>query len=574
MARQFKCFSATQFASVLLGVSLAALPGRAKAERYALLIGVAKYETGITQLPYDIYDVAALQKALTRNGGYEEQNVIAMTTNVPISDAKYPIRRNIVVTLTQLSRKLKPQDSLLLYFSGHGVSEGGKQYLLGADASIEALSLTALSVEDLQERLNAISVGQLVTILDTCRNDPSPPLPAGANKAVYPQLAKGLEVKGYDSLKNTKTPAYMEIFSCSEGERAQVFRSEHQNSVFTYYLVEGIQRNTGNRRGQLKAEDLYQYAAQKVKQWADKNNVRQNPFHLVAAGGDIVISDNNRPVLPAKLNLTALPQDVTVETQGKIYSPVRNATPEVEIENEREERVAVTLNRPGYLPQTQQVTLASETETPVTAKNWIRNDDVRLRLQFPTSPAGYQWQMRFEGAQATLGTEGAIPRWSRVLPVYSRSVELILEKSPARFVVGLVPAPKTNKPPRRSAPNYADRRAGLYGAAVWRQHRGSTGGVEYPENRWSVCGNPGVRRGSGAGLQSGAHESGNQDHGREPACSRLFSGGVEHRPTDGIAGQENVLVAVYQRRQSETAYADRGKEISRQRDRMGLPAFR
>lgn len=66
-------------------------------------------------------------------------------------------------------------DVALVYFAGHGMEIGGRNYLLPIDAdpaSAERLAETALALEDVRKAAAAVAKSVLI-VLDACRNDPA-----------------------------------------------------------------------------------------------------------------------------------------------------------------------------------------------------------------------------------------------------------------------------------------------------------------------------------------------------------------------------------------------------------------
>ena len=176
----------------LLCLAAGSLPSLVRADNYVLLIGVAKYaQKGIPSLEVDINDVHGLEQAFLKNAGYARDHVIVMTTEAKPEDPNYPVSANIFKKLRSL-QSLKADDTLFVYFSGHGTASGAAQYLLFADADMPLLERTAISLKVLHDELDKIGARQKVVILDACRNDANfAGLPASA-KDINPALQKGL----------------------------------------------------------------------------------------------------------------------------------------------------------------------------------------------------------------------------------------------------------------------------------------------------------------------------------------------------------------------------------------------
>ena len=94
-----------QISGLLLVLSLPV-----RAEQHALLIGVWDYENPNLQLDAPPNDLKLMKEILAANGVSAERSHILTNPN----------KRQIQRKFRELSRRLKPSDSLLFYFSGHG----------------------------------------------------------------------------------------------------------------------------------------------------------------------------------------------------------------------------------------------------------------------------------------------------------------------------------------------------------------------------------------------------------------------------------------------------------------------
>ena len=92
---------------------------QAYAERYALLVGVSKYQH-IDGLEGPEYDVEAMRKVLERNWGFKRDSIIELV-NRNASKAK------ILAAIDTLTKKSRRGDQLFIYFSGHGTGPFDKK---------------------------------------------------------------------------------------------------------------------------------------------------------------------------------------------------------------------------------------------------------------------------------------------------------------------------------------------------------------------------------------------------------------------------------------------------------------
>jgi hypothetical protein len=235
-----------------------ALPGAAK--RYALIIGVDQYaDTQISTLGGASNDAQALADALITYAGFAKENIALLTSRQPAE--RQPTRGNILRRLSNLAAVI-PKDGLLLFaFAGHGIERDGRAFLLPADAQLnnedELLEMTADNFQHVKERIKKIGVGQVVMLLDACRNDPG-------GRAEADNLLTKTYTSGFSfDLANREVQAFVTLYATAVGQRAYEYR-ERQQGYFTWALVEGLKGEAANARGEVTLAGLIQYLQERV----------------------------------------------------------------------------------------------------------------------------------------------------------------------------------------------------------------------------------------------------------------------------------------------------------------------
>jgi hemoglobin len=232
-----------------------------KSKRYALVIGVDKYADGsITPLDGASNDAKALADALIRYAGFPKDQVILLASDQP--PERRPTRGEILLRLSNL-RGAAPKDGLLLVaFAGHGVERNGQAYLLPSDARIhgdmELLQETSINVTRMKDAIRAVGVGQVVLLLDACRNDPS----SGRSDSVNPLT--GAYTRGFNfDVRNREVTAFATLYATEVGQRAYEYNEKRQG-YFTWALVEGLQGAAANDRGEVTLSGLIRYVQEAV----------------------------------------------------------------------------------------------------------------------------------------------------------------------------------------------------------------------------------------------------------------------------------------------------------------------
>src|SRR5205085_56000 len=150
------------------------LPGRAK--RFALIIGVDQYsDPQVVGLGGAANDARLLADSLVRNAGFPADQVVLLASDQP--EERKPTRGNILRRLSNLAAVV-PKDGLLLFsFAGHGIERNSQAFLLPSDAQVSddvnLLEQTAINVVTIKDWIRKTGVGQVLLLLDACRNDPS-----------------------------------------------------------------------------------------------------------------------------------------------------------------------------------------------------------------------------------------------------------------------------------------------------------------------------------------------------------------------------------------------------------------
>jgi tetratricopeptide (TPR) repeat protein len=228
------------------------LPGKQK--RWALIIGVDEYKDGqIGRLGGAANDAHALADALVRYAGFPPDQVILLSTDQP--EERQPSRVNILRRLSNLAGVI-PKDGLLLFsFAGHGMERNGQAYLLPSDAQfsndIAFLEDTAVSVSRMKDRIKATGVGQVIVLLDACRNDPG-------GRADAPNPLSSAYTKFNFDVRNREVQAFATIYATAVGQRAYEY-TEKKQGYFTWALVEGLKGGAANENGEITLSQLVSY---------------------------------------------------------------------------------------------------------------------------------------------------------------------------------------------------------------------------------------------------------------------------------------------------------------------------
>lgn len=232
----------------------------AKAKRWALVVGVDKYnDPQISPLRGAANDARTLAEALVRYSGFPADQVILLATDQPVE--RQPTRVNLLRRLSNLAAAVPKDGLLLISFSGHGMERGGHAFLLPSDAQISDqisfLEDTAINVTRMRELIKATGVGQVMVLLDACRNDPG-------GRADAPNPLSQTYVNGFNfDVRNREVQAFATIYATGVGQRAYEY-TERKQGYFTWAIVEALKGSAANSAGEVTLSELVKFVQDAV----------------------------------------------------------------------------------------------------------------------------------------------------------------------------------------------------------------------------------------------------------------------------------------------------------------------
>ena len=277
--------------SLLLVIAFLMLAGAGyAAEKWALLVGINKYQYDVSPLRYCVADVEAFRKALVNVAGFKPDKVFLMTDEM--TDEMQPIHVNIIMKLEVLANRIQPDDTFVFYFSGHGMSRDGRSFLLATNSMTNTegtLEASSVSLDSVSRILSRVSAQQLLTIIDACRNNPISGR-GDQDNLLTNDFTRGIKIKRLPSVTG-KPKVNATLYACSIGERAYEW-PQRGHGVFSYYLLEGLKGGAANNQGEVTVNSLAEYTQSKVVDWTkDYRDRKQTPWLSLEGGAKLVLAD-------------------------------------------------------------------------------------------------------------------------------------------------------------------------------------------------------------------------------------------------------------------------------------------
>lgn len=343
-------------------------PALSAGQKWALLIGIDKYENDLSDLKFAVADVRSVADELVRSGGFSRDNVLVMTSDEATGSIDRPNNLNVFKRLDFLASKIGPEDTFLFYFSGHGFASGGKHFLATVNTdktSLETLQLSAVPMELLREKMKKVRASQVVFIIDACRNDPEKGR-GDADNLRGQAFSKDLVVAAQSGQGGATGAAV--LFACGEGERAYEWEEKGQGA-FTYYLLEALRGAGAEGSGEVTVYSVATHVQKKMERWSEERGKRQRPDLKLDGSARIVIgkpSANTQAGTTAaskkdaQLAITSEPKGATVLIDGvEIAGKSTPCTVPVEMLGQGFRTVEVSLRLEGYEPVTRKVRVSA-----------------------------------------------------------------------------------------------------------------------------------------------------------------------------------------------------------------------
>ena len=214
---------------------------------YALMIGVDQYDE-YPKLATPINDIQVLGEVLKEKYNFKIINLIN------------PTRKDITSRLSKLEKTLNKNDSLLIYFAGHGILKDGYGYWLPKNAELEDDSYW-LANDYVTKKLKSIKANNILVIADSCYSG---------------SLTRGItefkEDKKFSVNTYLNTKSRMVI--SSGGIKPVLDGGGGGHSVFARMLINKLK----NSNQHLISSELYSAISKKVTEASKVFNIEQIPM--------------------------------------------------------------------------------------------------------------------------------------------------------------------------------------------------------------------------------------------------------------------------------------------------------
>jgi hypothetical protein len=236
---------------------------------YALVIAISQYQT-VKPLPLAVQnDAKDIRSTLTSPShcGYDPANVrFLLDADATLAEIR--------AGLSWLANVAGPDDSVVVYFSGHGArlqnSGGYESLLIPVDADNKDLGASSLSETELSTALKSIRSARLLILIDACHSGGAVVLKGDAGSQ---SVDSGF---GEKSLQHLAEGHGRVAISSSRSTEYSLVMPAARNSVFTQHLLEVLKGETASEGdGFIRVFRVFEHVAASVPVTTSK---RQHPI--------------------------------------------------------------------------------------------------------------------------------------------------------------------------------------------------------------------------------------------------------------------------------------------------------
>ena len=255
-----------------------------KGEIYAAVIGINDYRH-VPNLKYASKDAQAFARYMRENMGLDSDHLFELYDS-------QATMRNMKSLLGTKLRKMadKPEDTVFIFFAGHGAPEKDptsldgdsiSKYIMAHDSDMDDLYTSAIPMNEIARIFSRIRAERIVFISDSCYSGGS----GGRTVLASGWRAANISDKFLERIANAGKGRI--ILTSSSAQEVSQESDDLRHGYFTYYLLEGLKGAADiSNDGEVDVDEIYQYLNMRV---SDATNGSQHPMKKGEAEGRVIV---------------------------------------------------------------------------------------------------------------------------------------------------------------------------------------------------------------------------------------------------------------------------------------------
>lgn len=215
---------------------------------HAIIVAIEEYHDSkkLHKVSFAINDANGIKEALLRIG-YKDDNIDLLTNN-------YATKTSILDKVKTVSKFAQKGESIIFYYSGHGLYIDGKNLLTCVDTQMSSAADTCVSVQDILGLLNQSNSKKIILFLDCCHS----------GLEFDTSLKSPVSIFSTDDLKYQYSDVeYLTGFAACKGDEKSRPDKGYSHGVWSYYLIQALSGEAGKiyDNGILFSDKLQAYLA-------------------------------------------------------------------------------------------------------------------------------------------------------------------------------------------------------------------------------------------------------------------------------------------------------------------------
>lgn len=242
-------------------------------KRWAVIIGINQYAE--SPLRYCVPDARLVSETLVKQCFFQPEQILLMTDDQK-DPRLQPKKINLQTKIPELLQKVGKNDTVVIYFAGHGMAAEGQSFLCPLDFNGKSPKLTGWRIDELRTALQDCDAGQKLLIIDCCH---SGGVVTTSGFGATPQELGG----AFESAQGMIT-----IAGCRTNQTS-LESEELGHGVFTAMLADGLAGQADfDRNGIIDSDELYKHLLMTVPAAAQQVVADRKQFPVRIIGQDVV----------------------------------------------------------------------------------------------------------------------------------------------------------------------------------------------------------------------------------------------------------------------------------------------
>ena len=252
-----------------------------KGKIWAVVIGISQYDK-VRPLKYADKDALAFHDYLINEVGVPKEQMTLLTND---QATLFSMKRKLG---THLKRKAGPQDTVIIYYAGHGAPEtdatspdgdGLEKYLIPYDADPQDLYTTGLPMREVETIFHRLNAERVIFITDSCYS-------GATGGRTFSTAARRAVVSDNFLTRLSKGKGRIVLTASRAGEVSEE-RDDLGHGVFTYYLLQGLKGKADfDADGVVTVDEAYSYVSTHVPSVTGQN---QHPLKKGEVEGQLIL---------------------------------------------------------------------------------------------------------------------------------------------------------------------------------------------------------------------------------------------------------------------------------------------